>query len=207
MIQVQADAQSTKELKERAEAQAANMKRIAVIYLDMKDQLYRELQQEFSTDLPRWGAEIDRSDLAVRFKEPEVLFESQKAELRPRFKDILSNFFPRYLRILSNKTFHEAIEEIRIEGHTSSIWVGSPSPDKAYLNNMGLSQERTRSVLQFVLEMSRGPDLQQWLREHLTANGLSSSKLRYNHARMLRRLCSAAAKIMPLMPLNAILSY
>lgn len=179
MIQVQAEAKRTKQLKERAEEQAAKMREIAVIYSDLREQLYTDLQAEFRNDLTKWGAELDR-DLSIRFKEPEVLFASGKSELTSRFKEILSDFFPRYLRILSGQTYRGSIEEVRIEGHTSSNWIVATSPENAYMLNMALSQERTRSVLQYVLFVPRGSDLQSWLIGHLTANGLASSKLRSN---------------------------
>ena len=100
MIQVQAEAKKTEELKERAEEQATKMRQIAVIYSDMREKLYTALEAEFRNDLTKWGAELDR-DLSIRFKEPEVLFASGKSELSSRFKEIMSDFFPRYLRILS----------------------------------------------------------------------------------------------------------
>jgi outer membrane protein OmpA-like peptidoglycan-associated protein len=179
MIQVQADSKKAEELKKQAEQQTAKMRQIVVIYSDLREKLYNDLLTEFRHDLTKWGAELDR-DLAIRFKEPEVLFASGKAELSDRFKEILSNFFPRYLRILNSPTYRESIEEVRIEGHTSSNWIVATSPENAYMLNMALSQERTRSVLQYVLFMPRSSDLQRWLIGHLTANGLSSSKLRFN---------------------------
>jgi outer membrane protein OmpA-like peptidoglycan-associated protein len=179
MIQVEAEAKKAEELKERAEEQAARMRQIAVIYSDLRETLYTDLETEFRDDLPKWDAELDR-DLSIRFKEPDVLFASGKSELTGRFQEILSDFFPRYLRILGSPKYRESIEEVRIEGHTSSAWNVATSPENAYMLNMALSQERTRSVLQYVLFMPRSPDLQVWLTGHLTANGLSFSKLRLN---------------------------
>jgi len=172
MIQTQAVAK-------KAETQAAQMRRTVLIYNDLREKLYVELQAEFREDLKKWKAELDR-DLAIRFKEPEVLFASGKADLTPRFKEILSDFFPRYLRILSGPAYKNSIEEVRIEGHTSSNWDFATSAENAYMFNMALSQERTRSVLQFALAMQRPNDLKNWLVSHLTANGLASSKLRLN---------------------------
>ena len=169
----------TEALKVRAEEQAARMRQIAVIYSDLREKLYNELEAEFRNDLPKWGAELDH-DLSIRFKEPDVLFASGKSELTNRFRDILSDFFPRYVRILSGPSYRDSIEEVRIEGHTSRDWIVATSPDSAYMLNMALSQERTRSVLQFVLFMPRTSDIQDWLIARLTANGLSSSKLRLN---------------------------
>jgi outer membrane protein OmpA-like peptidoglycan-associated protein len=155
------------------------MRQIAVIYSDLKEKLYVDLKAEFQNDLPKWDAELDR-DLSIRFKEPEVLFGSGKSEISGRFKDILGDFFPRYLRLLSGPTCRESIDEVCIEGHTSSKWIVATSPENAYMLNMALSQERTRSVLQYVLFMPRSSDLQTWLIARLTANGLASSKLRFD---------------------------
>jgi outer membrane protein OmpA-like peptidoglycan-associated protein len=70
---------------------------------------------------------------------------------------------------MSNK-FRNYIEEIRIEGHTDSI--------SNYYYNMKLSQERTRSVLEYVLENKEleNGNAKYWVRNLLTANGLSYSK-------------------------------
>ena len=46
--------------------------------------------------------------------------------------------------------------------------------------NMKLSQGRTRSVLEYVLQIPsirQNQEIRDWLKLHLTANGLSSSKL------------------------------
>ncbi len=42
---------------------------------------------------------------------------------------------------------------------------------------MELSQDRTRKVLEFVLRNEKLDGNKDWIRERLTANGLSSSKL------------------------------
>lgn len=54
--------------------------------------------------------------------------------------------------------------------------------DIAYFKNMWLSQGRTRTVLQYVfsiLQTGKVKEVKDWLKEYLTANGLSSSKLRF----------------------------
>ena len=67
--------------------------------------------------------------------------------LKPQFKDILSDFMPRYIVLLITN-FVDDISEVRIEGHTSSEW--NQEPEKtAFIKNMDLSQARTRSVLEY----------------------------------------------------------
>ncbi len=165
-----------------AQLNVDSVKEVAVLYDKKRDELYHELVQEFGEDLPKWNAEI-QEDLTIRFNEPDVLFAVGSAVIRKDFKLILDDFVPRYLRVITKNGFGESIEELRIEGHTSSFWnrENPASPLVAYLKNMDLSYERSRSVLRYLmLDMPRISDHLPWLRRHLTANGLSSSHLILN---------------------------
>ena len=122
----------------KVEAASEHIREIAVLYERMKVELYDDLKREFEEDLPRWGPELDR-DSTIRFKEPDVLFPIGRSELKNLFKNILNEFFPRYVDILVSAKYRDAVEEIRIEGHTSSIWANLP-PDQAYFQNMTLSR-------------------------------------------------------------------
>lgn len=137
--------------------------------------IYEALKQEFREDLPRWNAELDRKSLTVRFKAPDVLFQEGSSKLKPRFEGIISDFFPRYVNVLFR--FKSNIEEVRIEGHTSSGWYENATTDEAYIHNMKLSQERTRAVLGFALHLPEVEPKVDWVRKNLTANGLSSSHI------------------------------
>ena len=152
------------------------IERVVVLYEDLREELYQDLLAEFATDLPRWGAQLDE-DLRLRFTNTDLLFEEGESSLKPEFALILSDFFPRYMNILASDTYREDILEVRIEGHTSSSWSQAQSNDEAYMRNMALSQERTRSALGYVLELEEVAHEKQWLRQRLTANGLSSSQL------------------------------
>jgi outer membrane protein OmpA-like peptidoglycan-associated protein len=135
----------------KVEAASQHIREIAVLYERMKVELYGDLKREFEKDLPRWGAELDQ-DSTIRFKEPDVLFSIGSSELKNIFKSILEDFFPRYVYILNSEKYRDAVAEIRIEGHTSTIWSNLPS-DQAYFQNMKLSQDRTRSSLQYLLAL------------------------------------------------------
>jgi outer membrane protein OmpA-like peptidoglycan-associated protein len=175
MLHVEGEAKKSKEQARQAEGEANLVKSIALVYDQMRLQLYNDLYSEFQNDLPVWRAVLLK-DLTVRFQEPKVLFASGDDRLKADFIAILDNFFPRYVTILASQKYKEAIEEIRIEGHTSSIWENVP-PEQAYFKNMQLSQSRTRTVLEYVLGIQKVNGHQTWLKSHLTANGLSSSKL------------------------------
>ena len=148
------------------------VKKIAVAYQEIQLSLYEKLMAEFESDLPEWKAQIDKKTL-----EPDVLFASGRAEINEHFKDILNDFFPRYIKLIFSEEFRDSIEEIRIEGHTSSEWGnGDVSRDEAYFNNMALSQERTRSVLHYCYHLDSVSEYKKLMRTYITANGLSSSQ-------------------------------
>jgi outer membrane protein OmpA-like peptidoglycan-associated protein len=153
---------------------------VAVTYNKLQNELYEDLNLEFEEDLKKWNAEIDKASLSVRFRSPDILFDMGSANLKPEFKSILADFFPRFIAILHKDDYRNDIDEIRIEGHTSSYWRAKTTEDKAYIYNMELSQNRTRNVLDYVLRNETNDELVKWIRLYVTANGLSSSKLIFN---------------------------
>jgi len=157
------------------EREKAAMREIALTYERSKTALRQQLEDEFKNDLERWGAEI-LDDATIRFKEPDVLFARSSARINDDFRAILDDFFPRYVAVLSSPQFKSEIDELRIEGHTSSIWRQKSTPEQAYLENARLSQDRSLSVLNYVyllpaIEAERG-----WLTEVIRANGVSYAK-------------------------------
>lgn len=142
---------------------------------DTKRDMHRALQEEFRDNLKQWNAEL-LGDMTIRFNDPTVLFSTGSAELRPRFKDQLKEFFPRYVKLITSDKFRESIREVRIEGHTSAFWFPGTDPQSAYFRNMELSQARTRSTLEYLLSLPEISPHAQWLVKHVTANGLSSSR-------------------------------
>ena len=145
-------------------------------YSTSKDELGKDLCNEFASDLEKWDAECDDTDLIIRFKSPDVLFDTGQSIIKPQFKNILSDFFPRYIDLLNQEKYRDSVEEIRTEGHTSSNSRMGATENEAYFSNMQLSQARTLSVLKYVLSEKNTPS-QIWTKDLLTANGLSSSKL------------------------------
>jgi len=151
------------------------IKSVAVTYQENQVALYQSLVKEFENDFILWDAELDRNTLSFNFKSPDVLFNNGEINLKPEFKMILDDFFPRYFDVI--KVFDGSISEIRIEGHTSSVWNRYSSKDDAYFKNMELSQGRTRSVLQYVYFLQNVENDRKWISQHVAAVGLSSSKV------------------------------
>ncbi len=158
------------------ETERDKIRDVAILYDQLRTQLYRDLNNEFAADMPRWGAELDE-DLSFRFNNTDVLFDRGEADIKPEFQAILNDFFPRYVRIITQEPYRDDILEVRIEGHTSTSWYGAKDEDEAYIRNMDLSQKRTRSTLEYVLELPAVKDSKSWLKNYLTANDLSSAKV------------------------------
>lgn len=96
---------------------------------------------------------------------------------------ILQDYFPRYIKILTDAKFKNEIDEIRVEGHTSNGWGTVANKKEIYLKNMYLSQERASNVLAlcYGLEEPLVKDNVLWLEENLRANGMAFSKPLYQN--------------------------
>ncbi len=153
------------------------LKQISEHYVRTKYTLYDELNKEFYADLKNWNAEIDSENLSIRFKDPDVLFVMNQSVLRNSYKQILDDFFPRLLKVVSN--YENLIEEIRIEGHSSEaierIKAGRITERQDYEEGMELSQARTRSVLSYCLNDTKYPKENEWIRSKIIAIGYSKS--------------------------------
>lgn len=155
--------------------QEGKIKEITAVVTETEEGIYKALEDEFKDDLPRWDAEIKKDTLLVRFNSPDVLFARGSTEITPYFQGVLDDFFPRYAQTL--RPFRHDIEELRIEGHTSSTWEEGATEQESYFGNMELSQDRTRAVLEHVLRDDNLRFDREWVQPLLTANGLSFSKI------------------------------
>ena len=137
------------------------------------------LNTEFSSELSIWQASIDKETLSFQFDSPEVLFDTGKSTLKIEFEQILADFIPRYLKVLDQ--YRKSIDEVRIEGHTSSEWGINTHADDAYFFNMTLSQNRTRSVLNYSYFLKQLTSEQKiWIKSSFAAVGLASSRFKSN---------------------------
>ena len=140
--------------------------------------LNKALHKEFDEDLRRWKAVIT-DDNIIRFDSP---FKVGSDKIPNDFSIILSEFFPRYVMILTNEKFINEIDEVRVEGHTSYGWGDSKDDDEIYLKNMKLSQQRASNVLAYCYSLVHYQilDNKKWLQNNLRANGISFSKPIYS---------------------------
>ena len=144
-------------------------------YQNIQLQLNIDLNKEFKYDLNKWDAEI-LQDNTIRFKSPDVLFDINSSEIKPAYIIVLNQFFPRYLNILTGNKYSNKINEIRVEGHTSSIW-SDATREQSYINNMSLSQNRAKAVLEHCYNITHSPVDKKLLEKVFRANGMSFSNL------------------------------
>lgn len=146
-------------------------------YEQVRSEIYNELSEEFPQDeIKGMGAHIDASSMAIVFDDKDLCFEKGSAQLTPKYQAMLNNFFPRYIKVLENSKYKDEISEVLIEGHASREWNGDANSDVAYFYNMKLSQDRAMNVLQYTYNIPALQDKKEWLREHVSATGLSYKK-------------------------------
>ena len=150
-------------------SQKQEMSETAEGYKQVRSDLYKEMNNNFTMQWGTWGASINKADLAVQFFNPdcsrvnaqsedgekpsEVFFQPGKYQLTDYAKKILREFVPKYVGILTSDEFKDHIIEIRIEGHTSSDWRRNSTSEENYLGNLALSQKRARSVIAYLIEL------------------------------------------------------
>ena len=148
-------------------------------YLKLKEELEEKqaeidkiigVNQEFSKE--EIAINIDQQTGAIVF-DASILYDRSKSELKGEGIQFLDRFLPIYIGVLFSSEFKEDIAEIIIEGHTDT--------DSGYMYNLGLSQDRALSVVEYCLsDSSLSKEQKEQLRSVITANGRSFSNPVYD---------------------------
>ncbi len=155
----------------------------AATYSRDTENLYIILAENLKPLLEQGTISINEENLAITFiDENTVYFQQNRAIIQPSFQKQLDVFIPIFVETLQkwDRENPKKIIEIRVEGHTSSVWTRFTSKEDSYYNNMQLSQDRAREVVKFLMEHYKDTETWDWLMKYVTANGLSSSKLIYH---------------------------
>ncbi|MBR9920301.1 MAG: hypothetical protein GYB31_05620 [Bacteroidetes bacterium] len=145
------------------QAKQDTISRILANYRDTKKELFVELQNNLGPHLTKWGAEIDSTTLTIRFNGEETQFRSSKDNLPSSFKVILSDFFPRFLAVISDQRYLQEIVEVKVEGHAYE----SERKGEDYEVILRGSQNRARNVLLYCKKLSAYRKLPQAVRDQL----------------------------------------
>ncbi len=108
--------------------------------IGVRAELVTALSQEFGDS--NLKVSVDEKTGGITF-DSSILFDYNKATLKPSGQEFLSEFLPRYADILLDPKYRDNISEIMIEGHTD--------PDGNYLFNLDLSQKRSLAVAEYCL--------------------------------------------------------
>ena len=161
---------------------------IAIIYIqnisqyfdavsDVRDEICADLSKEFSPDLERWNMTICEGGLLIRFQS-DSNFARASSALSPDFEQLLDSFIPRLFGVIWK--YKDSVSELRIEGHTDSTIRGWDSLLTGYIYNTELSQDRSRNVLSYALNLPNvvaDSNYLSWAFSSITAHGMSSSDL------------------------------
>lgn len=172
--------------EQKAEFQRQNKK--ANSYYAMRTDLYEKLVETFKDEVNSGKVSIDEKTLTISFKNPDVLFEMNKTELKPEYKDTLDIFFPKLVKLLYTSTYtvdgiekpiKNEIEEVRIEGHTATSV--NLTAKENYERGMATSQERTRNILKHCIDSNNIKDKvpneqMEWIKKNIAAIGYSNSR-------------------------------
>ena len=139
---------------------------------DQRKQLVDAIQSELGEIVKRVGGSIDEDGSIIL---PEnVVFETGKAEITDTLNRFLSEACVPWLNLLERSNLD--ITSVQIEGHASSEWNETTSPDEAYRRNLALSQKRSQNVLNACLDYVTKWETRVWSQRHMVAVGYSSAK-------------------------------
>lgn len=143
------------------------------------------LKEEFKNE--NLDIDIDPKTGAIKLNE-SILFDTEKSELKKEGKDFAKKFIPIYVKILlGDEQVKSHLSQIIIEGHTDDV--GS------YISNLKLSQDRTLSVGEFLLNDEFDYKYKKDLQEYITLNGRSYSDPILNKNGKINRSASRRVEI------------
>lgn len=156
-----------KSVNDKRKESESEVKEFNESYIKLLKELQSLFDKEFRADSSIFR--LDSANLSVKFVKEELLFDYNKSELKPQFKEVLDKFIPKFFDIILKDSYKDKIAEIKIEGHTDN--------KGDYLYNLKLSQDRAREVLGYIrnseyyqkLDDDKKKRLDFWL----TANGFS----------------------------------
>jgi len=140
---------------------------------DIREQIADALEKSMGVAFAGSQIQFDRKRLLISFIPEQPFFAGGGIVIKPALKNLLSDFFPKFVKTLVKQDSH--IAAIRIQGHASSNWKNTQNPNGAFLGNMNLSIARAEAALAFCLNLRDTVHHRDWLKKRLVTTGLSNS--------------------------------
>lgn len=138
--------------------------------LGVRTDIIRDLSLAFGKAQLNVKVDANTGDIVL---DSRLMFETGSDLIAMAGQSQLSKIIPIYLSVLMRTEYKDYVAEIVVEGHTDS--------KGSYIYNLGLSQSRALSVVNYCLEMPGLSEGQRGLLQKIiTAKGRSFSNLIYN---------------------------
>lgn len=151
-----------------------SINQIIAEFRDSKRTIYLALESAFQKDFRQWGAEIDSTTLTIRFNGEQTKFAPSSDRIPKGFRNVLDQFIPKYLDIVTDKKFADDIVEIKIEGHAAQS-------SQSFTTIFKGSQTRARNVLLYLRDHPAFENLPEQVQADLgfklTATGMGYSRM------------------------------
>lgn len=150
------------------------------LFSNINNDIYKEMQNEFKNDVNLWGLTIYKNPLNVSFSKSHLIFQKNGYHIKPSYKVILKDFFPRYMDILIK--YKSMIKSINIKVYSSKENPKGSTQEEKFNRNLILTQDTADEISYFIENITNNTILQNknWLKKNITYKGMSSSKAIYN---------------------------
>lgn len=167
--QAMIDKHKVEELRRQAEkykkqAEQLGLDRDAAALESLLGEL-RELQKRYAYVKP----DKETGEILI---DDQILFESNKADLSARGKEVLREVIPEWAEIVTRPKYDKIIKEVVFEGHADTR--GDRDPNRNYLANLDLTLKRSESVARFVFQPGWKFPHQEQLRKLVSSSGRSN---------------------------------
>lgn len=133
--------------------------------------LYQKLCELFATEIKNKQISITPA-LSIELLDPSLYFQAGVSALTPAQEKFIDTFGNKLIPFLIKH--EESIEQLQINGHTSSEWAKEEYTSR-YLKNEKLSMQRAYSVFACLFQ-AQNLQTQQWLSKIIVGSGFSSAK-------------------------------
>lgn len=154
------------------------IEQILEFYENTRDSIRHDLVVLLGEHEGDWGefVEFDSINLSIKFVGGDIQFQPDSDRIRSSFRNILDDFIPKYIAVISQQKYQDKIAEVRIEGHANRV-TGSTSSSSEYMEGVKWSQRRAKEVLKYFVRnrtfRNLTPAKKRRLQFWLVANGYS----------------------------------